>query len=161
MTGEGADDFRERHLRHTDFLGAFALIERDQRFLLVQNERTIRGALARTWDLPGGQVEPGETLLEALARELREETGLELAGSPRFLFVQEGLRRRSGRRVHAWRSFFFGVDAAGTPRPGGEILDLRWLHRVELPPLLDAPYHDSFLRWVEQGGSWFTSDWTD
>ena len=151
-----SDDFR------ADFLGAFALVRRGERLLFVGNERTIAGALVTTWDLPGGRVERGELVLEALARELREETGLRLRGAPRLAFVQEGERRRDGQRVHAWRSFFFEAEVeAGEPCAGCEVHAVRWLAPAELPALLTAPYHDSFRAWLAGGGTWFRSQWDD
>lgn len=154
-------DFREPHLRHADFLGAFAIVERERGILMVQNERRIAGRAVLTWDLPGGQVEPGELLGETLAREVREETGLALVGAPRFEFVQEGERILGGERQHGWRSFFFTVGTAGEPRAGGEVLAVRWLAREELDAVLSAPYHDSFRTWLAAGGSWFRSVWRD
>ena len=53
-----------------DFVGAFAVLCRGDRFLLVANERLIDGKLQRVWDLPGGRVEDGEMVQEALRREL-------------------------------------------------------------------------------------------
>ena len=79
MTGA---DFREAHLRRGDFLGVFAVVRRGDQVLMVQNRRRIRGREVLTWDLPGGQVEPGELLVEALARELREEGNIELVEPP-------------------------------------------------------------------------------
>lgn len=54
-------------------LAVSAAIFRDERVLLVK--RAQPPALGR-WTLPGGRVEPGETLSDAIRREVAEETGL-------------------------------------------------------------------------------------
>ena len=52
-----------------------ALILRDSKILVCQRRRDDTHALQ--WEFPGGKVESGETPQEALARELREELGIE------------------------------------------------------------------------------------
>lgn len=52
------------------------LIERDGRLLVAQ--RPPGKALAGKWEFPGGKVEPGEAPADCLARELREELGVEV-----------------------------------------------------------------------------------
>lgn len=145
-----------------DFLGAFAILEREGSYLFVQNERRIGGRVTRTWDLPGGQVESGELLEETLARELGEETKLVVTARPLFAFFQEGERREAGRRLYTWRSFFFRISAfSGEPSPGAEVLAVRWIARQDLAGLLTAPYHDSFLHWVQHGGTTHASVWEE
>ena len=51
-----------------------ALLRREGRLLLCRHEKPDRGAY---WLLPGGGVEPGETLVQALHREIREELGID------------------------------------------------------------------------------------
>jgi 8-oxo-dGTP diphosphatase len=155
------DDIRAAHLRENDFLGTFAVIERDHRILMVQNERMIGGRSVLSWDLPGGQVEPGELLHEALARELLEETALVLRAPTTFLFVQEGERESQRCRRYVWRSFFFACETVGDPVASAEVLAVRWMQREELPALLTAPYHDSFRQWLVAGGGYHASGWRD
>ena len=58
----------------------------------------VRHTYVKGWHLPGGGVEVGETALEALTRELREEGNIELDGTP--LLRGLCLNTRSSRRDH-------------------------------------------------------------
>ena len=50
------------------------------------------------WQLPGGGVEPGETMLQALTRELAEEGNIELTGSPVLCSIHQN--RHATKRDH-------------------------------------------------------------
>lgn len=54
---------------------AGALVEKDGKYLLLKRANPPK---AGTWNLPGGFMEAGETVEEAIKRELKEETGLEV-----------------------------------------------------------------------------------
>jgi len=56
-------------------VGVGAVVWHSTDVLLV---RRARPPNVGSWSIPGGGLEPGETLLEAIAREVREEVGLEL-----------------------------------------------------------------------------------
>lgn len=58
----------------------------------------VRHTYVRGWHLPGGGVDPGETMEQALARELREEGNIELSGRPELKSIH--LNRQASRRDH-------------------------------------------------------------
>ncbi len=58
----------------------------------------IRHTYVPGWQLPGGGVETGETLLEALAKELREEGNIELDGVPQLFAMY--FNKRMSKRDH-------------------------------------------------------------
>jgi len=111
-----------------------------------------RGEEENLWSVPGGGMEPGESLRQAVVREVREETGLEVEpvaligvySSPEYVFTYP-----NGDRVQPMISFFECHVVGGTLQPDmQEIVDARWVGPDdELPPLMKcclAKVRDAF-----------------
>jgi 8-oxo-dGTP pyrophosphatase MutT (NUDIX family) len=76
-------------------VSVYAVAVEDERLLLVRLSDSSPVFTPGLWHLPGGGIDPGEQPLEALARELREETGLELE-SARLLDARTYTAQRHG-----------------------------------------------------------------
>jgi predicted NUDIX family NTP pyrophosphohydrolase len=72
------------------------------------------------WTIPKGEPEPGEDLLAAARRELREEIGCEPVGA---LIPLGSVKQRGGKTVHAWA--FEGDRDEDAPLPVNEF-ELEW-----------------------------------
>jgi mutator protein MutT len=97
-----------------------AVVVDEGRLLLV---RRGHGPAAGEWSLPGGRVEMGETLAEAVVRELLEETGVEGVCDQ---FV--GWVERMGPDHHFVILDFAATVLEGTePRAGGDAADAEWV----------------------------------
>ena len=88
-------------------LGGAAVVIHDGRVVLI---RRGKAPSAGEWSIPGGAVELGESVEAALRREVREETGLDIAVG-RFLEVFERVEHDDDRAV---RFHFVVLDYAAT-----------------------------------------------
>lgn len=108
-----------------------AAIVKDGKLLMVQEGKPhCHGQ----WSIPGGRVEPGEPLVDAVLREVREETGYEV----RVIGMTRILRYISQLGYHCVRFNFVAELLGGEPAiDGAEILAMRWLGFDEIAAMPD------------------------
>ena len=94
-----------------------AVIERNGKYLI--QKRPSSGLLAGLWEFPGGKREPGETLKEALSREVREELGVEIREARPLVTVRHSYTEYRVT-LHA-----FACDIVGEPK--ADLKRLRWV----------------------------------
>ncbi|APF36960.1 NUDIX hydrolase [Chelatococcus daeguensis] len=118
------------------FLAASVATFRDGRVLIATRGRPPMEAC---WSLPGGLVEPGESLHEAALRELREEVGVE-AEIAAFVDHVEIIERDATGVVHHFVIAAFAARwRAGEPAPGPEAGAVRWALPDEVAQLWTTP----------------------
>lgn len=114
------------HIAYTDpKIAAGVLVGRGGRLLLVR--RNHEPALGR-WSFPSGYVDAGEIIEDAAAREVREETGLEVRLT-RLL----GVYSSAGEQVVFIA--YAGEAPDGEARAGEEASEVRWFEPAEIPEL--------------------------
>ncbi len=113
-----------------------ALILRGDRILITQ--RGAGSHLGGLWEFPGGKREPGETFEQCLARELREELGVEVKIGRLFEEITHDYVEKT---VHL--KFFLCELSEGEPRPIG-CAAVKWVSKLELADY-DFPAADARL----------------
>ena len=97
-------------------LGVRALVRDGEGRVFLVKHSYVSG-----WHLPGGGVEAGETIVSALARELREEGNIEIASPPRLFAVY--FNARISRRDHVALFVVEDFRQPAPPRRNAEIID--------------------------------------
>lgn len=110
----------------TPELAVGAIVVVDDRILVV---RRGRGHAPGRWSVPGGRVEPGELLAQAVVRELREETGLEGVCGP-LVGVAERVGAKHHFVIHGHHVTLLEPDAS--PVAGDDAEDVAWAPLCEL-----------------------------
>ncbi len=115
------------------FLAVSAAIARDGKILVV---RRARQPALDLFTMPGGVVEAGETLTEAVKREVREETALEIEPEALAGHREAILRDKSGRAERHFVILCFAARwRSGEPRLNEELAEARWVGVDEIKAL--------------------------
>ena len=115
------------------YLAVSAAIVRDGQVLVV---RRARNPALNLYTLPGGAVETGETLAQAVAREVREETSLEIEPVALAGHREVIVRDAQGRIERHFVILCFAARwRSGEPVLNEELDDARWLAPSELASL--------------------------
>ncbi len=134
-------------------VGVGAVIVEDGRALLI---RRGQAPLLGEWSLPGGVLECGETLREAVIREAREETGLVVEVDEMLGVYERVIRSDDGRvRYHYVLIDFLCRQVAGELKAASDAAEVGWFSREELPALklaLDA--NDVVRKGLDRWQSW-------
>lgn len=115
-------------------VGVGGVVVADGRALLI---RRGKAPLLGEWSIPGGTVESGETLEQALVREMAEETGLDVAPA-QLLTVFDRIDREGDQVVFHYVIVDYlcrCLSAPATARAGSDALEVRWVPVAELESL--------------------------
>jgi 8-oxo-dGTP pyrophosphatase MutT (NUDIX family) len=130
---------------HREIVGGF-IISSDDKILLGKT-----GVYSGLWVVPGGGINPGETKLEALRREILEETGIDTDGMKiedmkvDLTGESEKNLRDTGERVHVKMRFHNYRISVLLPaykvkiKTTDDLVDATWFSRQELPKLNLSP----------------------
>ncbi len=122
------------------------ITDRAGRILLA---RRAREPFPGWWDTPGGFVEPGEDLAEALVREMKEELNVKVRIKKFFGSFPDFYGEEKTPTINV---FFLAAIAGGRLRPGSDVTEIKWFRREEIPrPVAFRHGQQALDRWQKQG----------
>jgi mutator protein MutT len=132
-------------------LGVGAIIVRDEQILLV---RRSNPPMQGEWSIPGGLVETGETTREAIIREVREETGLEIEIVKLAEVFERIVRDRDSRVQYHYVLIDYVCRATtGEAHAASDVSEVRWVNTDRLEKLAVAPETCEVIRKALHSGS--------
>jgi ADP-ribose pyrophosphatase YjhB (NUDIX family) len=110
------------------------LRNRAGKFLLLHRSATAYPNVDGRWDMVGGRITPGTSLLDNLRREVKEETGLKISGKPVLVAAQDVLRVPGN---HVVRLTYVGTSQGSVHLDAKEHDEFAWFTPTEILNLAD------------------------
>lgn len=133
------DEWLETRQLQVHFVSAAGLVFKEDKVLLIRSEK-------RGWEIPGGVIEQGEAILDGLAREILEESGIlakpeKLAGIYQRLTQKPGYGPLEGMLLPPTVNLTFLCRyEGGTETTSGESAEVGWFPLQQAKELITDPY---------------------
>ena len=122
-------------------VGVKALISQDDKYLFLRRSHYFKPG-PENWDIPGGRIAPEESLKDALRREVKEETSMNIISIDELLAAQDIFV--ADKDLHVVR-LTYKANAIGDVVVSDEHSDQKWMSKQDL---LAEEHVDSYLRKV-------------
>ncbi len=115
-----------------------AIVWNSDRTKILIDRRLNKGRLAGYWEFPGGKVEPNESVVDCIAREIKEELGIEIAVGEHLITVNHDYGNQNGSQTAISLIVHQCQHLSGEPQPL-ECSAVKWvklseLEQYNLPP---------------------------
>lgn len=121
-------------------VGVKAIIQNsdDSYLFLKRSSRVSTDAQEASWDIPGGRIDPGEQLIDALRREIKEEIGHDLQSEPQLIAAQDIIV--STKDLHVVRLTYLIEEDVPNITLSDEHDNYRWVGVAESDSITMEPY---------------------
>lgn len=116
------------------------IIVKNSKILLTRrNKKITEGG---KWSLPGGHIKYGEKAEDAIKREVKEETGLNVKKAKFLFYFDESIPRI---KIHNLTLIFL-IKTSGNPQPNREVSEMKWFSKKEIEKMNLAFYNKDILK---------------
>jgi len=121
-----------------------AVIVEDDKVVLGKHVPERRGFWSGKWICPGGRLEIGEAIRDGVAREVKEETHLDIEVQD-FILTFERFCEDNGQEVHVIYIDYSGKVKGGSLKADSDLGEARWVPIADLPDIMDEIHEDTLV----------------